>query len=152
MSRTVVGSPADLLGLVGQPLGSSEWHDITQHQVNLFADATEDHQWIHVDPERAAAGPFGGTIAHGYLTLALAPVLIAETLSVQKLEAVLNYGLNKVRFPAPVPVGGRVRGTVTLHRAEPRAGGGVEAVFAVVWELEGSDRPACVAEVVVLYR
>lgn len=151
MTGTIVGSPADLLDLVGKPLGCSEWHEITQQQVNLFAEATGDHQWIHVHPERAAAGPFGGTIAHGYLTLALAPVLIAETLTVQQLEAVLNYGLNKVRFPAPVPVGGRVRGAVTLHSAQPRAGG-VEAVFTLVWELADSERPACVAEVVVLYR
>jgi acyl dehydratase len=151
VTNTIVASPADLLDLEGKPLGTSEWHEITQQQVNLFAEATDDHQWIHVDPERAAAGPFGGTIAHGYLTLAMAPVLIEETLTVQQLQAVLNYGLNKVRFPAPVPVGGRVRGVVTMLSAQPRAGG-VEAVFTLVWELAGSDRPACVAEVVVLYR
>jgi acyl dehydratase len=151
VTRTTVAAPADLLDLVGNPLGSSEWHEITQQQVNLFAEATGDHQWIHVDAERAAAGPFGGTIAHGYLTLALAPLLIDETLEVRELLAALNYGLNKVRFPAPVAVGARIRGTVTLQAAQPRAGG-VEAVFALVWDLEGSDRPACVAEVVVLYR
>jgi acyl dehydratase len=151
VTGTIVDSPADLLDLVGKPLGSTEWHEITQQQVNLFAEATGDHQWIHVDSERAAAGPFGGTIAHGYLTLALAPELIAETLTVQQLVAVLNYGLNKVRFPAPVPVGSRVRGAVTLRSAASRAGG-VEAVFTLVWELDGSDRPACVAEVVLLYR
>ncbi len=151
MTSTIVASPADLLDLVGKPLGCSEWHEIAQQQVNLFAEATGDHQWIHVDSARAAAGPFGGTIAHGYLTLALAPALIADTLTVQQLVAVLNYGLNKVRFPAPVAVGGRVRGAVTLYSAQPRAGG-VEAVFTLVCELESSDRPACVAEVVVVYR
>ena len=117
----------------------------------MFAEATGDRQWIHVDPVRAAAGPFGGPIAHGYLTLALAPMFIAEVLVVEHLAAALNYGLNKVRFPAPVPVGGRLRGVVTLKAADVRPTG-IEAVFTVVFELEGSDRPACVAEFVALYR
>ena len=111
-----------MLHLIGQPLGVSPWHDITQDQVNLFADSTGDHQWIHVDPVRAAAGPFGGPIAHGYLTLALGPLLIAETLHVEQLTAALNYGLNKVRFPTPVPVGSRLRGVVTLVRCTTAAG------------------------------
>ena len=148
---THISTPAELLGLTGQPLGVSPWHRVTQDQVNLFADSTGDHQWIHVDPVRAAAGPFGRPIAHGYLTLALGPLLIAQTLHVQQLTAALNYGLNKVRFPTPVPVGGRLRGVVTLLGAQQRPAG-IEAVFTVVYELQGSDRPACVAEFVAIYR
>jgi acyl dehydratase len=151
MTSTTVESPIDLLDLVGQPLGVSSWHEITQDQVNMFAEATEDRQWIHTDPVRAAAGPFGGPIAHGYLTLALAPVVIAEVVEVDNVLAALNYGVNKVRFPAPVPVGSRVRGVVSLVRAEQRPAG-IEAVFTVVFELDGADRPACVAEVVAIYR
>ena len=148
---TRIQSPADLLQLTGQPLGVTPWHHITQDQVNLFAESTGDHQWIHVDPVRAAAGPFGRPIAHGYLTLALGPLLIAQTLHVEQLTAALNYGLNRVRFPTPVPVGSRLRGVVTLRGAQRRPAG-IEAVFIVVYELEGSDRPACVAEFVALYR
>jgi len=151
MTSTTVQSPSSLLNLVGQSLGVSSWHQITQHQVNMFAEATEDRQWIHTDPIRAAAGPFGGPIAHGYLTLALASSVLAEVVEVDNVLAALNYGVNKVRFPAAVPVGGRVRGVVRLLRAEQRAAG-IEAVFTVVFELDGSDRPACVAEVVVIYR
>jgi acyl dehydratase len=151
MTHTSVSTPAGLLGLVGTPLGVSDWHHITQERINLFAEATGDHQWIHVDPARAAAGPFGTTIAHGYLTLALAPLFIAEVVRSDHLTAALNYGLNKVRFPTPVPAGGRVRGAITLHSAEQRTTG-VEAVFDLVCELDGADRPACVAEVVGLYR
>ena len=115
MTRTHIAAPADLLDLVGRPIGVSAWHEISQDRVNMFADATGDRQWIHVDPARAAAGPFGGPIAHGYLTLALAPLFISDVLVVDRLEAALNYGLNKVRFPAPVPVGSRLRGAVTLR-------------------------------------
>jgi acyl dehydratase len=151
MTSTTVQAPSDLVDLVGQPLGVSSWHEITQHRVNMFAEATEDRQWIHTDPVRAAAGPFGGPIAHGYLTLSLASAVLAEVVEVDNVLAALNYGLNKVRFPAPVPVGGRVRGIVTLVRAQRRPAG-VEAVFTVVFELDGADRPVCVAEVVVIYR
>jgi len=151
MTSTTILSPIDLLDLVGQPLGVSSWHEITQQQVNMFAEATGDRQWIHTDPVRAAAGPFGGPIAHGYLTLALAPVIIAEVVEVHHVLAALNYGVNKVRFPAPVPVGGRVRGVVRLVSAEQRPAG-IEGVFTVVFELDGSDRPACVAEIVAIYR
>jgi acyl dehydratase len=151
ITSTTVQAPIDLLNLVGQPLGVSSWHEITQDQVNMFAEATGDRQWIHTDPIRAAAGPFGGPIAHGYLTLALAPVVLAEVVEVDNVVAALNYGVNKVRFPAPVPVGGRVRGVVHLACAEQRPAG-IEAVFTVVFELDGSDRPACVAEVVAIYR
>jgi acyl dehydratase len=151
MTSTTVQAPIDLLNLVGQPLGVSSWHEITQDQVNMFAEATGDRQWIHTDPIRAAAGPFGGPIVHGYLTLALAPVVIAEVVAVDNVLAALNYGVNKVRFPAPVPVGGRVRGVVRLAGAQQRPAG-IEAVFTVAFELDGSDRPACVAEVVAIYR
>lgn len=151
MTRTHVGAPADLLDLVGTKIGVTDWYEITQDRVNTFAEATDDRQWIHIDPVRSAAGPFGGPIAHGYLTLSLATVLIAEVLAVEELSAVLNYGLNRVRFPSPVPVGSRLRGDVTLSNANQRPVG-VEAVFTVVYELEGSDRPACVAEVVAIYR
>ena len=151
MATTTVATASALLALVGRPLGESSWHEITQEQVNLFADATGDHQWIHVDPERAAAGPFGGPIAHGYLTLSLAPSLIAEVLGIEELSAAVNYGLNKVRFPAPVPVGSRVRATLSMVAANAR-GDAIEATIALVVELDGSTRPACVAEVVVLYQ
>ena len=151
MTHTYLSTPTDLLDLVGTPLGVSDWHEITQERVNLFAEATGDHQWIHVDPVRAAAGPFGTTIAHGYLTLALAPLFLAEVVRIEKLTAALNYGLNKVRFPAPVPVGGRLRGALTLRSAEERPAG-IEATFDLVCELDGATRPACVAEVVGLYR
>jgi len=150
MTRTQVRAPADLLDLAGTQLGVTDWLQFTQQRVNLFAEATDDRQWIHVDPARAAAGPFGGPIAHGYLTLSLATVLIADVLVVEQLRAIVNYGLNKVRFPSPVPVGSRLRGVITLTGANERPAG-VEAVFTVVYELENSVRPACVAEVVALY-
>ena len=148
---TTVATPDDLLDLVGTELGTTDWRTVTQEQVNLFADATGDHQWIHVDPERAAAGPFGGTIAHGYLTLALAPALIAEAIVIENFTAALNYGLNKVRFPAPVPVGSRLRATVVLAAAE-RKPAGIEAVLRLTYQVDGAERPAAVADTVVLYR
>jgi acyl dehydratase len=148
---TTVATPTDLLDLVGSTLGTTDWMPITQDRVNLFAEATGDHQWIHVDPERAAAGPFRGTIAHGYLTLSLAPVILDQIVTVEKFSAALNYGLNKVRFPTPVPVGSRIRGTVELSAAQAKASG-VEVVYRVTVEVDGAERPACVAETVVLYR
>lgn len=150
---TRVAAPIDLLALaVDHPdLGTSDWRTITQQQVDLFADATDDHQWIHADPERAKAGPFGTTIAHGYLTVSLAPVFIAEILQVESVQMAVNYGLNKVRFPAPVPVGARLRAGLQLTAAQAR-GDMVEAVLTLTIQIEGSVRPACVAEVVVLYR
>jgi acyl dehydratase len=149
---TTVATPKGLLSLGGVQLGTSEWIQITQDQVNTFADATGDQQWIHVDPLRAECGPFGGTIAHGYLTLALAPVFMAEVLRVENYVAVLNYGVNKVRFPAPLPVGASVRGVITLMTAREREPGNVEATFEIRYQVQGSDRPACVAETVYLYR
>lgn len=136
--------------LVGQHLGYSEWHEVTQEQVNLFADATGDHQWIHVDPERAKEGPFGGPIAHGYLTLALAPVLLGEVLTVSGISLGVNYGCNKVRFPSPVPVGSKLRLGATVASVED-VKGGVQAVLDVSFETEGSVKPSCVAQVVYRY-
>jgi len=150
---TRVAHPTDLLTLAAdQPeLGASDWRMITQQQVDLFADATDDHQWIHVDPGRAETGPFGTTIAHGYLTVSLASAFIAEILQVGGVRMAVNYGLNKVRFPAPVPVGARLRGHLRLTAAQTR-GDMVEVVLTLTVEIDGSARPACVAEVVVLYR
>ena len=142
----------DLLTLAGAELGTSGWVEITQEHVNQFAEATGDHQWIHVDVQRAKTGPFGGTIAHGYLSLALAPRFMDEVLRIDKYDAVLNYGLNKVRFPAPVPVGSRVRAVITLVSAVERAGGTVEATFRLGYEVGGGERPPCVAETIYLYR
>jgi acyl dehydratase len=147
---TYLDAPTDLVARVGQRLGTTDWMKITQQQVDLFADATGDHQWIHSDPDRAAKGPFKGTIAHGYLTLSLAPVVIAQVLEIRELTAALNYGLNKVRFPAPVRVGSQVRATVSVMRAEQKTSG-VEAEFTVTYEIDGEERPACVADVIVLY-
>jgi acyl dehydratase len=137
--------------MVGQEIGTGEWHAITQHQVNIFADATHDHQWIHVEPERAATGPYGGPIAHGYLTLSFCPVFLDDVLKIDAVTAAVNYGVNRVRFPAPVPVGSRIRGHVTLVSANQKQAG-LECAFGVLVELEGSDRPACVIETVVIYR
>jgi len=135
---------------VGQHLGYSEWHEVTQEQVNLFADATGDHQWIHVDVERAKAGPFGGPIAHGYLTLSLAPTLLDEIVQVTGISMGINYGLNKLRFPSPVPVGSKVRAGATLASVE-EVSGGVQVTLSVTFEVEGGTKPACVAEIVFRY-
>ncbi|HEY4456912.1 MAG TPA: MaoC family dehydratase [Pseudonocardiaceae bacterium] len=143
-------NPSTLADHIGEQLGTSDWITIDQARINGFADVTEDHQWIHVDIERANAGPFGTTIAHGYLTLSLAPVILGQVVKIDNINAGVNYGLNKVRFPAPVPVGSRVRGHVSLVSAKPR-GESIEAVFGLTVEIEGTERPACVAEAVVLY-
>jgi len=131
---------------IGRHLGHSGWHTITQEQINLFADATGDHQWIHTDPEKAAAGPFGGTIAHGYLTLSLIPMLVWQIYKVDGLKMGVNYGSDKVRFPAPVPVGSRVRAGAELVELK-RGDNGAQATVRVTIEIEGGDKPACVAEV-----
>ena len=135
---------------VGEHLGYSEWHQVTQEQVNLFADATGDHQWIHVDVERAKAGPFGAPIAHGYLTLALAPTLLPEIVEVSDVSMSVNYGLNKLRFPAPVPVGSKVRAGAALTTVEDVAGG-VQVALEVTFEIEGGTKPVCVAEILFRY-
>jgi acyl dehydratase len=141
----VFSSKQEILEAKGEALGTSDWLTITQEQVNTFADATHDHQWIHVDVEKAAEGPFGGPIAHGFLTLSLLPKLNSETYKVDNAKMGINYGLNKVRFPSPVPVGARVRATTELVDATEIEGGLQLAVKATV-EIEGSDKPACVAE------
>ena len=147
---TILEQPADLLDMVGQNLGTTEWMKVTQQQVDLFADATGDRQWIHTDAERAAKGPFKGTIAHGYLTLSLTPTVIAQVLEIRELTSALNYGLNKVRFPAPVRVGAKVRAAVSVASAQQKTSG-VESVFKLTYEIDGEARPACVADVIVLY-
>ena len=136
--------------LVGTHLGYGDWHLVDQAQVDLFADATGDHQWIHVDPEAAAKGPFGGPIAHGYLTLALAPVLLSEMLHVEGISMGVNYGCNKVRFPSPVMVGSNLRIGVAVAEVDEIAGG-VQVVLDLTLETEGSTKPSCVAQVVYRY-
>jgi acyl dehydratase len=139
----------EIEAVAGQEIGTTEWVEITQDRVNKFADATGDHQWIHVDVERAKAGPFGGTIAHGYLTLSLVPWLGSMLFSLQTPGAKLNYGVNKVRFPNPVRVGSRIRCRVTINAVVDIPAGKQLTVGHVV-EIEGEDKPACVAETVVL--
>ena len=137
---------AELPGLVGTELGTSDWYEITQEHVQKFADATNDHQWIHLDVERAKTeSPFGGPIAHGFLTLSLLVPLVAQALTITDTKMGVNYGLNKVRFPAPVPVGSKVRARVTLQSSEQIAGG-LQNTLAVTIEREGGDKPVCIAE------
>ncbi|HYB34394.1 MAG TPA: MaoC family dehydratase [Mycobacterium sp.] len=144
-------SVAELAAAKGQNIGQSDWVTITQEDVNLFADATGDHQWIHVDPERAAKGPFGGTIAHGFMTVALLPRLWHEMYTVNGIKLAINYGLNKVRFPAPVPVGAKVRAQTSLVDVQDLGNGVVQATVSTTVEIEGSTKPACVAESIVRY-
>ena len=136
---------AEMQAMVGQTIGTSEWITVTQERVNLFADATGDHQWIHVDPERAAKGPFGTTIAHGFLTLSLLPEMGASAMTVADTRMGVNYGLNRVRFTAPVPVDSRLRGHFKLLACEPIEGG-AQLTMQVTMQREGSDKPVCVAE------
>ncbi len=144
---TVFEQPADLLGAVGQHLGYSDWVEIDQQRINLFADATGDHQWIHVDPVKAAEGPFGKTIAHGYLTLSLANLFWPQIMEVRNTSMGVNYGCEKVRFPSAVPVGSNVRGGGEVISAE-EVKGGVQVVVRMTIEVEGSDRPACVIDTI----
>ena len=148
---TIFDSPAQLLENVGKQLGASDWLEIDQARIDLFADATGDHQWIHVDPDRAAQGPFGGTIAHGYLTLSLVNLFLPQVVEVRGISMGVNYGSNKLRFPAPVPVGSRIRGSAELVEAEEVKGGAIQAVIRVSVEVEGSDRPACVVDTISRY-
>lgn len=138
----------ELEASVGEELGPTEWLTIDQDRVNGFADVTEDHQWIHVDAERAAAGPFGGTIAHGFLTLSLLPHLTSALRGVAGVRMGVNYGLNKVRFPAPVRVGSRIRARAETVSAERTPDGAVQVVNRVTIEIEGGSKPACVADMV----
>ena len=144
---TVFNNPGELLTAPGQHLGYSDWLQIDQARIDQFAKATGDHQWIHVDPERAASGPFGKTIAHGYLTLSLANLFLPEIMRVDNVSMGVNYGCEKVRFPAPVPVGSRVRGGGEIISAE-EVKGGVQVVVRMTIEIEGSDRPACVIDTI----
>lgn len=132
---------------IGTHVGYSDWMEITQERIDAFADATGDHQWIHVDPVRAAQGPYGATIAHGYLTLSLLPVLGEEVMEIRGFRMMINYGVDKVRFPAPVPVGSRIRAGIELTSLQ-RKSSGVQLNSLVTVEVEGSDRPAVVAETV----
>ncbi len=149
MTQTATGLD-ELRALAGIDLGGSDWFEVTQDRVNLFADATDDHQWIHTDPERALSGPFGGTIAHGYLTLSLLIPLFNELLEVRGVKMSVNYGLEKVRFPAPVRVGGKIRLLGTVDGVEDVAGDGVQMALTFTVEIEGGSKPACVAT--ALYR
>ena len=140
----------ELRAAVGEDLGTSSWITVDQKRIDLFADATDDHQWIHVDPERAAEGPFGRTVAHGFLTVALLPAFGWDTFTVEGVTMTVNYGLNKVRFPSPVPVGSRVRGRSRLVDVID-VPGGVQASIGGTVEIEGWPKPACVAEVILRY-
>jgi acyl dehydratase len=144
---TTVASIDDLSSLVGQHLGYSDWREISQEQVNQFADATGDHQWIHVDPERAKSGPFGGPIAHGYLTLSLVPALMGQVFAVEGVTMGVNYGANKVRFPSPVPVGSELRLGATLAGVED-VSDGVQVTLDVTLEVKDATKPSCAAQVV----
>jgi len=143
----IYGSLAEFAEAKGDSFGPSDWVEIDQRRIDLFAEATGDHQWIHVDPERAQTGPFGGTIAHGYLTLSLLPSLLGELYTVENVAMGINYGLNKVRFPSPLPAGGRVRVSAVLTDVR-RGQGYVEGVVTSTVEVDGSAKPACVAETV----
>jgi acyl dehydratase len=146
----VFASLDDLREAVGEQLGWTDWLEVDQRRIDLFAEATGDHQWIHVDPGRAADGPFGTTIAHGYLTLSLIPALTPRLFLVEGVTMGVNYGVNKVRFPAPVPVGSRLRATAVIADVT-EAGGGVQLVTKVTIEREGGDKPVCVAETVARF-
>jgi len=147
---TTFDSPKDLLGAEGTALGTTDWITITQDQVDAFAEATLDNQWIHVDTERAKAGPFGAPIAHGYLTLSLAGHFLAQLVRVDKIAMGINYGTEKVRFPAPVPVGSRLRGTGEIVEAKEVAGG-VQATTRITIEIEGGAKPAAIIDTVSRY-
>ena len=146
----VFNSPAELDSSVGTILGYSDWLEITQDRINKFADATGDHQWIHVDVERAKKGPFGAPIAHGYLTLSLVSLFLPQIMEVHGISMGVNYGTEKVRFPSPVTVGSRIRGMGELVSVEP-VKGGVQAVVRVTVEIEGKDKPACVVDTISRY-
>ena len=144
-AMTTITGLDELRSAEGKTLGTTEWHEVTQDAINAFADVTGDHQWIHVDPERAKDTPFGGTIAHGYYTLSLAPRFSEQILKLEGFAFAVNYGLNKVRFPAPLPVGGRVRMKGKVAGVEPIQGG-AQLTLELTFEHEGGDKPACVAE------
>ncbi len=148
---TVFKHPSELKAAEGKHLGVSEWLTIDQARIDKFADATGDHQWIHVDPERAKDGPFGSTIAHGYLTQSLVNLFLPQIIDVQGISMGVNYGADKLRFPAPVPVGSRVRGSAELIKVEEVKNGSIQSTVRVTVEIEGSDRPACVIDTISRY-
>lgn len=147
---TVFSSAQQILDSVGQALGESEWLEITQERINKFADATGDHQWIHVDAERAKTGPFGACVAHGYLTLSLVNLFLPQIVEIRNMRMGVNYGCEKVRFPAPVIVGSRIRGRGELVKAE-MVGDGVQATIRVTIEIEGQPKPGCVIDTISRY-
>jgi len=144
---TVFSDPSELLSAPGRHLGYTDWIPMEQERIDLFADATGDHQWIHVDPEKARDGPFGTTIAHGYLTLSLVNLFLPQLMEVRNVSMGVNYGCDRVRFPAPVPVGSRIRGGGEVVGAE-EVRGGVQVVVRIAVEVEGSERPACVVDTI----
>jgi len=144
----VVPKPADLPQHVGADLGETEWLEISQERINTFADATGDHQWIHVDVEKAKDGPFGAPIAHGYLTASLANLFLPQLLEVQNTSMGVNYGCDKIRFPSPVPVGSKIRGTGAVTSVEETKDGGFQAKVTITIQIEGNDRPACIIETI----
>jgi acyl dehydratase len=147
LSMRTISGLGELKRAEGETLGTSDWHEVSQDAVDAFADVTGDHQWIHVDVERARDTPFGGTIAHGYYTLSLAPMFTAQVMSLEGFAFAVNYGLNRVRFPAPVPVGSRIRMTAKLAKLE-EIPGGAQMQLELTFEREGGDKPVCVAETV----
>ena len=148
MAQTVFENPRELLHAVGRQLGASEWLTIEQPRIDLFAEATGDDQWIHVDPERARTGPFGSTIAHGYLTMSLVNYFLPQIVEVRNISMGVNYGADKLRFPAPVPVGSRIRGQGEVVEAEEVKGGAIQVKIRITVEIEGGERPACVVDTI----
>lgn len=148
---TTIDSPKDLLDLAGHDLGVSQWLEVPQSDINTFAEATHDHQWIHTDVERAKSGPFGETIAHGYLTLSLLIPLWSEILEIKELKMAVNYGLNKVRFPAPVPAGSSIRLAASVTSVEEVKGNGYQVTVAATVECNRSEKPVVIAEMVYRY-
>jgi acyl dehydratase len=147
----VFATPRELLGRVGETLGTSDWIVVDQNRIDLFAEATGDHQWIHVDPERARDGPFGGTIAHGYLTLSLVNMMLPQILEVQGFTHGVNVGCDALRFLSPVKSGSRLRGSGVLSRAEEVKAGAIQSVVRVTVEIEGQEKPACVVDTISRY-
>jgi acyl dehydratase len=150
MSKTIIESPSDLYDLVGTTLGPSPSMEITQERINQFADATGDHQWIHIDAERAATGPFGATIAHGYLTMSLAAKFMPEIIEVRGIAMGVNYGTEKIRFPSPVTVGSKLSATGTVVSVE-ESSGGIKMVLRIVMQAEGAEKPACIVDAISVY-
>lgn len=147
---TIFSSAQEILDAVGKDLGATEWVELTQDRINKFADATDDHQWIHVDPERAKTGPFGACVAHGYLTLSLANLFLPQLVEIKNMRMGVNYGCEKVRFPAPVKAGKRIRGRGEVVAAD-KAGEGVQATIRITIDIEGEPKPGCVVDTISRY-